>query len=52
MVDESKILAALEGLQNGKYKSVRGAAKSEGVLYTTLLGRFKGAQSRQKSYEH
>lgn len=52
MVDESKIRAALEGLQNGKYKSIRSAAKSEGVLHTTLIGRLKGAQSPRKSHEH
>lgn len=52
MVNETKVRMALKGLQNGKYKSIRSAAKSEGVVHTTLLGRLKGLRSKYKSHEH
>jgi hypothetical protein len=47
MVNEAKIQAAIEGLRSGKYKTLRSAAKGEGVVYTTLKYQLDGGQSSQ-----
>src|SRR5437016_689059 len=49
---EFRIHAALEGLKNGEYKSVRAAAKAEDTPRTTLQYRLKGGQETHSAHVH
>lgn len=48
---ESSITCALKGLHSGRYTSIRKAAKSNGIAYTTLRRRFHGGKDRVAGHE-
>ena len=48
---EGSISLAIKAYQSGAYLSIRQAAESQGLPYSTLYGRLKGRQSRKKAHE-
>ena len=48
---EEAIAQAIEGIKLGKFPSIRQAAESQGLAYSTLYGRIKGRQPRRKAHE-
>src|SRR5215470_15861529 len=49
---EARIQAALQGLENGQYKSIRAAATAVDVPHNTLLYRKKGSQAMHQAHPH
>jgi hypothetical protein len=49
---ETRIRKALEGVETGKYKSLRAAGRDNGIAHTTLLHRRNGGQSYWDSHEY
>ena len=48
---EDAIARAIQAYHTGEQPSIRRAAESQGIAYTTLQGRLKGRQSRHKAHE-
>ena len=48
---ESTIAKAIEEYKSGRKTSIRQAAESQGLAYSTLYGRLKGRLPRQKAHE-
>jgi predicted transcriptional regulator len=48
---EKRIKDAIEGVQSGKYRSVRAAAKALNVSHATVSHRMKGRKTRVQGYE-